>query len=265
MESERDWMENSSNNLNSGSYERFCKNVLDPISVSNPFKVQIDAIAEEVQKKNQVASKIALAVMSKLDGKPDDVHDEEYHTMIEGMLSNKEFRKTLPAGLVEQYYDLTCGYSRPDQFGPATSSFSESDNLNLFNGNLITILINATKKATNATAAILGNHNKTTNPGTFLSASTVAMAPHPDSSPGLPSHSNLRMVQWGMCPYELIQTVTLRNRGGEQNGEIVFSDLRAVLNKVHEEENGGKKDLNSKIVKVLPVHEVMCPFTAVFH
>ncbi|KAI8446762.1 hypothetical protein BY996DRAFT_6422011 [Phakopsora pachyrhizi] len=188
--------ENSSNNLNSGSYERFCKNVLDPISVSNPFKVQIDAIAEEVQKKNQVASKIALAVMSKLDGKPDDVHDEEYHTMIEGMLSNKEFRKTLPAGLVEQYYDLTCGYSRPDQFGPAPSSFSESDNLNLFNGNLITILINATKKATNATAAFLGNHNKTINPGTFLSASTVAMAPHPNSSPGLPSHSNLRRVQW---------------------------------------------------------------------
>ncbi|KAI8446396.1 hypothetical protein BY996DRAFT_6422570 [Phakopsora pachyrhizi] len=106
--------ENSSNNLNSGSYERFCKNVLDPISVSNPFKVQIDAIAEEVQKMNQVASKIALAVMSKLDGKPDDVHDEEYHMMIEGMLSNKEFRKTLPAGLVQQYYDLTCGYSRPD-------------------------------------------------------------------------------------------------------------------------------------------------------
>ncbi|CAH7672691.1 hypothetical protein PPACK8108_LOCUS7512 [Phakopsora pachyrhizi] len=235
--------ENSSNNLNSGSYERFCKNVLDPISVSNPFKVQIDAIAEEVQKKNQVASKIALAVMSKLDGKPDDVHDEEYHTMIEGMLSNKEFRKTLPAGLVEQYYDLTCGYSKPDQFGPAPSSFSESDNLNLFNGNLITILINATKKATNATAAILGNHNKTTNPGTFLSASTVAMAPHPNSSPGLPSHSDLR----------------------RQNGEIVFSDLRTVLNKVHEEENGGKKDLTSKIVKVLPVHEVMCPFTGVFH
>ncbi|CAH7675767.1 hypothetical protein PPACK8108_LOCUS10816 [Phakopsora pachyrhizi] len=174
--------ENSSNSLNSGSYERFCKNVLDPISVSNPFKVQIDAIAEEVQKKNQVASKIALAVMSKLDGKPDDVHDEEYHTMIEGMLSNKEFRKALPAGLVEQYYDLTCGYSRPDQFGPAPSSFSESDNLNLFNKNLCTILINATKKATNATAAILGNHNKTTNPGTFLSASTVAMAPHPNSS-----------------------------------------------------------------------------------
>ncbi|CAH7690167.1 hypothetical protein PPACK8108_LOCUS25414 [Phakopsora pachyrhizi] len=201
--------ENSSNSLNSGSYERFCKNVLDPISVSNPFKVQIDAIAEEVQKKNQVASKIALAVISKLDGKPDDVHDEEYHTMIEGMLSNKEFRKTLPAGLVEQYYDPTCGYSRPDQFGPAPSSFSESDNLNLFNGNLITILINATKKATNATAAILGNHNKTTNPGTFLSASTVAMAPHPNSSRGLPSHSNLRRVQCGMCPYELIQTVTL--------------------------------------------------------
>ncbi|KAI8457259.1 hypothetical protein BY996DRAFT_6411773 [Phakopsora pachyrhizi] len=188
--------ENSSNSLNSGSYERFCENLLDPISVSNPFKVQIDAIAEEVQKKNQVASKIALAVMSKLDGKPDDVHDEEYHTMIEGMLSNKEFRKTLPAGLVEQYYDLTCGYSRPDQFGPAPSSFSESDNLNLFNGNLITILINATKKATNATAAILGNHNKTTNPGTFLSASTVAMAPHPNSSRGLPSHSNLRRAQW---------------------------------------------------------------------
>ncbi|KAI8442770.1 hypothetical protein BY996DRAFT_6428839 [Phakopsora pachyrhizi] len=106
--------ENSSNNLNSGSYERFCKNVLDPISVSNPFKVQIDTIAEEVQKMNQVASKIALAVMSKLDGKPDDVHDEEYHMMIEGMLSNKEFRKTLPAGLVQQYYNLTCGYSRPD-------------------------------------------------------------------------------------------------------------------------------------------------------
>ncbi|KAI8457553.1 hypothetical protein BY996DRAFT_6411567 [Phakopsora pachyrhizi] len=100
--------------LNSGSYESFCKNVLDPISVSNPFKVQIDAIADEVQKMNQVASKIALAVMSKMDGKLDDVHDEEYHTMIVGILSNKEFRKTLPAGLVEQYYDLTCGYSRPD-------------------------------------------------------------------------------------------------------------------------------------------------------
>ncbi|CAH7669740.1 expressed protein [Phakopsora pachyrhizi] len=161
---------NSSNNLNSGSYESFCKNVLDPISVSNPFKVQIDAIADEVQKMNQAASKIALAVMSKMDGKPDDVHDEEYHTMIEGMLSDKEFRKTLPAGLVEQYYDLTRGYSRPNRFGPAPSSFSESDNLNLFNGNLITILMDATKKATDATAAILGNHNKTTNPGTFLNS-----------------------------------------------------------------------------------------------
>ncbi|CAH7685128.1 hypothetical protein PPACK8108_LOCUS19603 [Phakopsora pachyrhizi] len=179
--------------------------------------------------------------MSKLDGKPDDVHDEEYHTMIEGMLSNKEFRKTLPAGLVEQYYDLTCGYSRPDQFGPATSSFSESDNLNLFNGNLITILINATKKATNATAAILGNHNKTTNPGTFLSASTVAMAPHPNSSPGLPIDPNRDLVKRRSAP---------RPSSLQQNGEIV-----------HEEENGGKKDLTSKIVKVLPVHEVMCPFT----
>ncbi|CAH7685533.1 hypothetical protein PPACK8108_LOCUS20075 [Phakopsora pachyrhizi] len=179
--------------------------------------------------------------MSKLDGKPDDVHDEEYHTMIEGMLSNKEFRKTLPAGLVEQYYDLTCGYSRPDQFGPAPSSFSESDNLNLFNGNLITILINATKKATNATAAILGNHNETTNPGTFLSASTVAMAPHPNSSPGLPIDPNRDLVKWRSAP---------RPSSLQQNGEIV-----------HEEENGGKKDLTSKIVKVLPVHEVMCPFT----
>ncbi|KAI8460945.1 hypothetical protein BY996DRAFT_6521009 [Phakopsora pachyrhizi] len=89
----------------------FCKSVLDPISVSNPFKVQIDAIADEVQKMNQVASKIALVVISKMDGKPEDVHDEEYHTMIEGMLSDKEFRKTLPAGLVEQYYNLTCGYT----------------------------------------------------------------------------------------------------------------------------------------------------------
>ncbi|KAI8446534.1 hypothetical protein BY996DRAFT_6422360 [Phakopsora pachyrhizi] len=103
-----------SNNLNCGIYESFCKNVLDPISVSNPFKVQIDAIADEVQKMNQVASKIALVVISKMDGKLDDVHDEEYHTMIKGMLSDKEFRKTLPAGLVEQYYNLTCGYSRPD-------------------------------------------------------------------------------------------------------------------------------------------------------
>ncbi|KAI8459182.1 hypothetical protein BY996DRAFT_8547419 [Phakopsora pachyrhizi] len=102
------------NNLNSGGYESFCKNVLDPISVSNPFKVQIDAIADEVQKMNQVAFKISLVVMSKMDGKPDDVHDEEYHTMIKGMLSDKEFRKTLPAGLVEQYYNLTCGYSRTD-------------------------------------------------------------------------------------------------------------------------------------------------------
>ncbi|CAH7676048.1 hypothetical protein PPACK8108_LOCUS11151 [Phakopsora pachyrhizi] len=37
--------------------------------------------------------------MSKMDGKPDDVHDKEYHTMIKGLLSDKEFRKTLPAGL----------------------------------------------------------------------------------------------------------------------------------------------------------------------
>ncbi|KAI8456788.1 hypothetical protein BY996DRAFT_6412121 [Phakopsora pachyrhizi] len=105
---------NSSNSLNSGCYESFCMNVLDPISVSNPFKVQIDAIADEVQKMNQAASKIALVVMSKMDGKLDDFHDEEYHMMIKGMLSNKEFRKTLPAGLVEQYYNLTCVYSRPD-------------------------------------------------------------------------------------------------------------------------------------------------------
>ncbi|KAI8444663.1 hypothetical protein BY996DRAFT_6425489 [Phakopsora pachyrhizi] len=119
---------------------------------------------------NRAASKIAFSVMSKMDGKPDDVHDEEYHTMAEGMLSNKELRKTLPAGLVDQYYYLTCGYSRLDQFGPAPSSFSESDNLNLFNGNLITILMDTTKKATNATAAILGNHNKTTNPSTFLNS-----------------------------------------------------------------------------------------------
>ncbi|KAI8454395.1 hypothetical protein BY996DRAFT_6440386 [Phakopsora pachyrhizi] len=59
---------------------------------------RIDAIADEVQKMNQVASKISLVVMSKMDVKPDDVHDEEYHTMIKGMLSDKEFRKTLPAG-----------------------------------------------------------------------------------------------------------------------------------------------------------------------
>ncbi|KAI8455634.1 hypothetical protein BY996DRAFT_6543244 [Phakopsora pachyrhizi] len=103
--------------------------------------LNIDAIADEVQNMNQTAPKIALAVMSKMDGKPDDVHDEENHTMIEGMLSDKEFRKTLPAGL-----------------------------LNLFNENIITILMDATKKATNATAAILGNHNKTTNPGTFLNS-----------------------------------------------------------------------------------------------
>ncbi|CAH7669402.1 hypothetical protein PPACK8108_LOCUS4020 [Phakopsora pachyrhizi] len=40
----------------------------------------------------------------------------------------------------------------------------------------------------------------------------------------------------------------------QQNGEIVISD-------VNEEENGGKKDLTSKIMKVLTVHEDMCPFT----
>ncbi|CAH7684078.1 hypothetical protein PPACK8108_LOCUS18049 [Phakopsora pachyrhizi] len=261
-------------------------------------------IAEEVQKMNQVAFKIALA--------PDDVHDEEYHTMIEGMLSNKEFRKTLPAGLVEQYYDLTCGYSRPDQFGPATSSLSESDNLNLFNGNLITILMNETKKATNATAAILGNHSKTTTPSTFLTASTsqqskegsMSMARdillgnrnidtlfQPSTHSQKQSNQECCYLSGGFDRADLIlawidasnydgtslglnvvnpstndsqnlSNCEMRHLDVDPNHNLVKqrsaprpSSLQQNGKIVHEEENGGKKDLTSKIVKVLPAHE----------
>ncbi|KAI8449066.1 hypothetical protein BY996DRAFT_6602092 [Phakopsora pachyrhizi] len=97
---------------------------------------RIDAITDEVQKMNQVASKIGLVVMSKMDGKPDDVHDEEYHTMIKGMLSDKEFRKTLPEGLYgQQYlarksqhrYIVSTFYPFPKAKQPRTGSLPGSD------------------------------------------------------------------------------------------------------------------------------------------
>ncbi|KAI8459723.1 hypothetical protein BY996DRAFT_6527450 [Phakopsora pachyrhizi] len=100
------------------------------------MRVFIDAIADEVQKMNQAASKIELVVISKMDGKPDDVHDEEYHTMIKGMLSNKEFRKTLPAALLPyswmppkkkpmqqpQYLVITTKQQTPEHFLTASTS-----------------------------------------------------------------------------------------------------------------------------------------------
>ncbi|CAH7673594.1 hypothetical protein PPACK8108_LOCUS8467 [Phakopsora pachyrhizi] len=76
--------------------------------------------------------------MSKMDGKPDDVHDKEYHTMIKGLLSDKEFRKTLPAGLnedsqkylarkLQHRYIVSTFYPFPKAKQPRTGSLPGSD------------------------------------------------------------------------------------------------------------------------------------------